>query len=119
MVKNKKYKHMKTKNIIILLITVFFSITVYSENKKITKLSKPILIQGKNKSIKLKGAGYAHPAVYDWNQDGKKDLIIGEFSEKSTFRVYLNIGTDAEPKFSGEYFYGKDVDAQLLFVESC
>jgi hypothetical protein len=88
-------------------------------NEKNIKLGIPILIQGKNKPIKINYNGYAHPAVYDWNQDGKKDLIIGEFSEKARFRVYLNEGTDAKPKFSGNFFYGKDVEGKSLFVASC
>lgn len=35
----------------------------------------------------------------DWNNDGKKDLITGEYS--GTIRIYLNIATDSDPVFSG------------------
>ena len=35
----------------------------------------------------------------DWNNDGKKDLIVGEGN--GHVRVYLNTNTDADPAFSG------------------
>ncbi len=35
----------------------------------------------------------------DWNNDGKKDLITGEYN--GNVRIYLNTGTDADPVFSG------------------
>ena len=38
------------------------------------------------------------PAVVDWNGDGKKDLIVGQFVGGKV-RVYLNQGTDAQPAF--------------------
>jgi hypothetical protein len=35
----------------------------------------------------------------DWNNDGKKDLLTGEYD--GSIRIYLNTGTDADPAFSG------------------
>ena len=43
------------------------------------------------------------PEVVDWNNDGKKDLIIGQFSE-GKIRVYMNGGTDSAPVFA-EFSY--------------
>lgn len=42
--------------------------------------------------------GHLVPDVVDWNNDGKKDLIVGQFKEGS-IRLYLNEGTDAKPVF--------------------
>src|SRR5690606_7422136 len=64
------------------------------------------------------GMGWAAPAAYDINKDGKKDLLIGEFGSglENTgkggktghhVRVYLNQGTDKQPEFSDEYSYLK------------
>ncbi|HEX30074.1 TPA: PEGA domain-containing protein, partial [Candidatus Poribacteria bacterium] len=39
------------------------------------------------------------PFVVDWNNDGRKDLIVGDGTGKVT--VYENTGTDAEPEFGG------------------
>jgi hypothetical protein len=42
----------------------------------------------------------SNPEVNDWNEDGKKDLLIGTESGSGTIRVYLNQGTDANPVFT-------------------
>lgn len=50
--------------------------------------------------------GYSVPSFVDWNEDGLKDLIVGEGSGYYTpkVRVYLNVGTQGSPQFS-DYFY--------------
>jgi len=40
----------------------------------------------------------AAPAVTDWNNDGKKDLVIG--TDLGSIRLYLNVGTNAAPVFN-------------------
>jgi len=42
----------------------------------------------------------SNPEVNDWNEDGKKDLLIGAESGTGTIRIYLNQGTDANPVFT-------------------
>jgi hypothetical protein len=42
---------------------------------------------------------YASPCVYDWNGDGLKDLILGEFNN-GNIRLYLNSGTNQAPVFT-------------------
>ena len=50
----------------------------------------------------------------DWNEDGKKDLVVGEYD--GHVRIYLNMNTDSSPQFSG-YTYvqvaGSDLDVGL------
>lgn len=38
----------------------------------------------------------------DWDNDGKKDLVTGEYH--GYVRIYLNVGTDSDPLFSGYVF---------------
>ena len=60
--------------------------------------------------------GHAAPNIYDFNGDGKRDLLVGEFGsgsyrgEKTTdngplanarLRVYLNTGTNLKPMYNG------------------
>lgn len=40
------------------------------------------------------------PDVVDWNNDGRKDLVIGQFTAGNIW-VYLNKGTDLNPVFDG------------------
>jgi len=42
--------------------------------------------------------GHLVPYVTDWNNDGKKDLIVGQFSG-GKIRLYLNHGKDNAPVF--------------------
>ncbi len=43
------------------------------------------------------------PCVFDWNHDGKPDLLIGEGSySANAIHLLLNEGTSSEPKFSAE-----------------
>lgn len=77
------------------------------------KLSKPILIMGTTGPVKSEGQGWAAPAFWDWDEDGKKDLLIGEFNSGtehgkfsgSFVRVYRNIGSNATPEFSDNFHY--------------
>ena len=39
------------------------------------------------------------PAVLDWNNDGRKDLLVGD--DERYIYLYLNQGTDARPLFDG------------------
>ena len=49
--------------------------------------------------------GHFVPTVADWNGDGKKDLIVGSFAgDPGNVRLYLNVGTDANPKFDKPIF---------------
>lgn len=40
----------------------------------------------------------ASPVVVDWNNDGKKDLVVGD--DDGYVRLYLNSGTNKDPKFA-------------------
>ena len=44
----------------------------------------------------------AIPTVADWDNDGRKDLIIGQYTNGNIL-VYLNKGTDVKPVFSGSF----------------
>jgi hypothetical protein len=41
---------------------------------------------------------YCVPCVVDWNEDNKKDLVLG--AGNGTLLVYLNEGSDSDPLFS-------------------
>lgn len=103
------------------------------ENKAIPGspiLDQPFLVQGSTGPVKSLGMGWGDPVMFDWNKDGKKDLLIGEFwsgtentdtiipfeSRTSQIRVYLNIGTSSEPRFSDTFEYAKDKHGKNLSV---
>ena len=59
-------------------------------------------------SIKANGVNidvgwHGSPYAYDWDEDGKKDLIIGQFTS-GAIRFYANTGTHYNPVF-GNYVW--------------
>ena len=46
--------------------------------------------------------GHAAPFVYDFDADGKRDLLVGQMGS-GHLRIYKNIGTDKAPKFSEDF----------------
>lgn len=56
-------------------------------------LSQPQWIQGTKQDIRVEKHGLIYPAFFDWNKDGKKDLLLGEFETSDTLsniKVYIN-----------------------------
>ena len=90
------------------------------ENTKIAGapiLSQPQRIDGSKLEIRTEKHGLIYPAFFDWNGDGKKDLLLGEFETGETgsnIKVYLNEGTDAKPRYTGEWFYATDVKGDTI-----
>ena len=59
--------------------------------------------------------GYSVPSFVHWDDDGLKDLVVGEGSGLTGFgrvRVYLNSGTQGYPEFTG-YFYAQSEGSDL------
>lgn len=79
------------------------------------KLSQPILVTGNSGPLISQGHGLAAPAYWDWDGDGLKDLLIGEFGSGMEFgrymgnfiRVFLNIGSEEQPSFDGGFDYAR------------
>jgi autotransporter-associated beta strand protein len=56
--------------------------------------------QSAGADLSVQGAGClgAFPRVFDWNDDGKKDLVVGQSDGK--IALFLNVQTDANPSFA-------------------
>jgi hypothetical protein len=74
---------------------------VLKEGVKIECGGKPIDVE----------IGHLVPCVVDWNNDGKKDLIVGQF-QKGLIRLYLNQGADDAPVFK-DFSYLQAGGAQI------
>jgi hypothetical protein len=75
-------------------------------------LQKGVRVEADGKPIDGK-IGHLVPCVTDWNNDGKKDLIVGQFGE-GKIALYLNKGTDAAPVFpKAEYLEAGGAEISL------
>jgi len=64
---------------------------------ELPKFHPGVRLQADGKDIDVR-VGHLVPAVTDWNNDGKKDLIVGQFSG-GKISVFLNKGSDKAPVF--------------------
>lgn len=46
---------------------------------------------------------YGAPVMFDWDLDGKKDMIVGQYTS-GKIRFYPNVGEDSAPAFDGYNF---------------
>ena len=90
------------------------------------KLGAPFLVMAGAGPVLTGKHGLAAPALWDWNGDGRRDLLVGEFetnsskfpmgADGSTVRVHLNVGTDSEPTFSEEFEWARDTGGAIMEV---
>ena len=62
------------------------------------EFAEGVQIEADGKAIDAR-IGHLVPVAIDWNSDGKKDLLVGQFLG-GKIHLYLNKGTDAEPKLT-------------------
>ncbi|MGE3820092.1 MAG: hypothetical protein AB7I30_11760 [Isosphaeraceae bacterium] len=56
--------------------------------------------------------GHSGPCFHDVDGDGKRDLLVGDFS--GLFRLHRNVGADAAPRFAeGVVLRAGGVDAKV------
>lgn len=60
-----------------------------------------VLDNGKPISVDV---GHAAPLLFDYDGDGKRDLLVGQFGQ-GKLRIYKNVGTDTDPKFDGYNYF--------------
>jgi hypothetical protein len=69
---------------------------VFAAGEKLRAAVAPIRVYGEWKECRA--AGYARPEVCDWNNDGRKDLLVAD--GRGWLWLYLNEGTDAAPELA-------------------
>lgn len=66
---------------------------VFEEGERLYAGGKPLRVYGEEREARA--AGYARCDICDWNNDGKKDLLVAD--GRGWLWLYLNEGTDAAP----------------------
>jgi hypothetical protein len=62
------------------------------------ELAEPVRLEAAGKAIDT-DVGHAAPYVGDWDGDGIKDLLVGQFGDGILW-IYKNIGTNTAPKYA-------------------
>lgn len=90
---------------------IFFALLLISIGSLINaqEFSDPVLLKTGNKPIDI-NSGYCAPCLFDYNKDGKPDLILGTLF--GTFIYYQNTGTKENPSYLEKGFL-KDGNANL------
>ena len=57
----------------------------------------PVRIEAAGQPIRT-DIGHSAPYTYDWDGDGVRDLLVGQFGE-GKLRISRNLGSEAEPRF--------------------
>jgi hypothetical protein len=61
---------------------------------------KPFMVEVDGQILNTGGDGYAAPCVFDFNGDGKKDLLVGYWAEEDgELLIYHNVGTSSQPRY--------------------
>jgi hypothetical protein len=62
------------------------------------RFAPPVRIEAAGAPIDTE-VGHAAPFVCDWDGDGVRDLLVGQFGD-GILRIYRNEGTNLQPRFA-------------------
>jgi hypothetical protein len=62
------------------------------------ELAPPVRLDAAGKPIDT-DIGHAAPFVVDWDQDGKLDLVVGQFGE-GKLKIFRNLGSTSKPQYA-------------------
>lgn len=100
---SKKFFSRAVTIVAIFLVLVSININYYADYE--TRLLKGVYIH--DGPSYLKAGNWSVPLVYDWDNDEKKDLLVGHnYIDENRKRhgyinFYKNTGSDHEPSFDG------------------
>jgi hypothetical protein len=91
-----------------IIFPLFLILAVLVVINKKTAFPTPVLLKGeyiRDDSSDIDVGLWSVPLVYDWDNDGRKDLLVGQrYDDGKTSHGYVsfykNTGTDAVPRFN-------------------
>ena len=76
----------------------------------VAKFTEPVRLEADGVPIKTESPGYASPCWADMNNDGKSDLLVGQFAQ-GKIMVYKNLGDGKLA--SGEWLQAEGSNASV------
>lgn len=78
----------------------------------------PVRLQSEGRDIDTGEVwGHSGPALADIDGDGRRELVVGDFSGK--FRVFPNVGTEAEPKWGPQTYLMAGGEEAKVWIYCC
>ena len=84
------------RSITALTFLLLFAATCVAQDFK-----PPVRIQAGGEPIDT-AVGHAAPYLYDFDGDGVRDLLVGQFGE-GILKIYQNTGTNSSPEFAAGF----------------
>lgn len=93
----------------IIIFPLFLILAVLVVINKKTQFPTPVLLEGeyiRDDSGDIDAGLWSVPLVYDWDNDGRKDLLVGQRYDDGKashgyVSFYKNTGTGGTPRFDG------------------
>jgi hypothetical protein len=79
------------------LVLAFFGVALPADDPA-KELLPPVRLEAAGKPIDT-AIGHAAPYVCDFDGDGVRDLLVGQFGDGILW-IYKNVGTNAHPRFA-------------------
>lgn len=96
-----------------------FKAIEYNKIKGATKLGQPYFLRdSQGNPLYVEKNGTAYPAIFDYNNDGKEDLLIGEFGmgKNANLLAFENIGEHKKPIYNPTGSYLTDLNNENIFI---
>ncbi|OHB64102.1 MAG: hypothetical protein A2168_03510 [Planctomycetes bacterium RBG_13_50_24] len=81
------------------LVLVLTGLILTDSTPLSNELEPPVRLEAAGKPIDTTEIGHAAPFVCDFDGDGLKDLLVGQFKDGLLW-IYRNEGTNSEPKLA-------------------
>lgn len=91
----------------VLVMTLYSLLLLAAPAVYAGELQKPFQLMAGDQPLDVGGIGYAAPFVGDFDMDGRRDLLVGQFVD-GKMRIFLNRGTNEAPEFGADYVWFQD-----------
>jgi hypothetical protein len=76
------------------------------------ELANPIRLSAKDGVVDTE-VGHAAPYVFDWDGDGNRDLLVGQFGD-GKLKIFRNAGNNQKPEYEAPTFF--QAEGQVVSV---
>ena len=102
---------------LIIPLVAAMAATAQAQAQASPDLEQPFAVQSGGETLDIGMVGHAAPLFTDWDGDGLKDLLVGQYGQdefRGALRVYKNVGSAKAPKFDSFTYVQSDGRVDLV-----